>query len=347
VQEIKAKLFDQRWLEVFEDHRLLDAYAGRWVPSRAVCFRELFAALSEVRALFLGQGDNEDGENDEEGVTEDGQPDGEGSDFEADELDSKTAAFRLPEADTEASSSQSKGEVSSSSSVLSLGGGAGSELLALASILKSVHSSSKGKERAWSWTGIDIGAWSSVLDKLSGAIEFEWGLGLSISYTQGNLLSFCPKPHPHATSRSCDDPDDAEPESYSPPHAGLASILDRDQPKLITLLFTLTELFSQSRSSTLALLRLLTSHSPSGALFLVADSASDISEFELGSAGRKWPVFMILDMVMLSKDGDGKPGWEKVAGEESRWYRLPEGVGAGWPVKLENTRYWYRLYRRL
>ena len=39
--------------------------------------------------------------------------------------------------------------------------------------------------------------------------------------------------------------------------------------------------------------------------------------------------------------------WELVESSDSRWFRLAEGVGAGWPVKLENTRYWLRLYRRL
>ena len=55
---------------------------------------------------------------------------------------------------------------------------------------------------------------------------------------------------------------------------------------------------------------------------------------------------MVLDAVLLGEGGEGA-GWETVRSEDSRWYRLPEGADAGWPVKLENTRYWMRLYRRL
>jgi 25S rRNA (uracil2843-N3)-methyltransferase len=143
---------------------------------------------------------------------------------------------------------------------------------------------------------------------------------------------------PPSTGRPEDEP------SHRP--VDISSILTAKPPTLITLLFTLTELFSQSRPATLRFLHLITAHVPPGTLLLVADSASDISEFAIGSAGRKWPVWMILDMALTTRQEGKGAEWEKVRGEDSRWYRLPEGVGAGWPVKLENTRYWYRLYRR-
>jgi 25S rRNA (uracil2843-N3)-methyltransferase len=57
---------------------------------------------------------------------------------------------------------------------------------------------------------------------------------------------------------------------------------------------------------------------------------------------------MVLDAMLLGmKYEDGKNKWRKVESEDSRWYRLAEGVADSWPVKLENTRYWYRLYRRV
>jgi len=268
VQHIKSLLYDRRWLEVFGNETLLPTYVGRWVPSRALCFRELLGSLSEVMEIFEGDDDGE---------------------------------TRV---------------------IVSLGGGAGSELIAIAALIhaQAHRSSDNGKERAcFSWTGADIGAWEPTLDLFSNALRSGWDLAeiLSTTYTRGDLLS--------------------------PSHADLSELLTRSSPNLITLLFTLTELLSQSRPRTISLLRHLTKHTPPGCLFLVADSASDLSSFEIGSEGRKWPVWMVLHAVLL---GDGG-GWETVGSEDSRWYRLPEGVGAGWPVKLENTRYWMRLYRRV
>lgn len=270
VQRIKELLYDRKWLEVFGDEALLEAYAGRWVPSRALCFRELFASLAPVRDLLDEEGD----------------------------------------------------EPSGSKGVISLGGGAGSELFAFASLVRASHldeadPTGKGKSRArLDWIGIDIGAWQPVLDRFTNRLNTSWNLSSSLisRYHRLDLLS---------------------------DHPSLIDILTSSAPHLLTLLFTLTELLTQSRTSTISLLHLLTTQSPPGRLLLVADSASDLFSFEIGASGRKWPVYMLLDAVLVGK------GWELVKGEDSRWYRLLEGVGVGWPVKLENTRYWMRLYRRV
>jgi 25S rRNA (uracil2843-N3)-methyltransferase len=208
-------------------------------------------------------------------------------------------------------------------------------------VLKAAPPSLKGKERAWSWTGLDIGSWGAVLDEFSNTLRAEWQLELPAKYIQGDMLG---SRSPTSSNGPVSEDRPEEEPSHRP--VDIASILTATPPKLITLLFTLTELFSQSRPATLRFLHLLTAHVPPGTLFLVADSASDISEFAIGSAGRKWPVWMILDMALTSGEEGKGAEWDKVRGEDSRWYRLPEGVGAGWPVKLENTRYWYRLYRR-
>jgi 25S rRNA (uracil2843-N3)-methyltransferase len=354
-------------LEVFTDPRLLEAYAARWVPSRAVCYRELMAALPELREVLLGlEGDaksgGSEGRNDVDGIEsgdsddsdEDQDKDEEvrGGDKAVTELSQRATKLRVSDgartaldANTDDSQDTTSAEASSSSApsghVLSLGGGAGSELLALASVLKAAPPSLKGKERAWSWTGLDIGSWGAVLDEFSNALRAEWQLDLPATYIQGDMLASLPSTTsdaPPSTGRPEDEP------SHRP--VDISSILTAKPPTLITLLFTLTELFSQSRPATLRFLHLITAHVPPGTLLLVADSASDISEFAIGSAGRKWPVWMILDMALTTRQEGKGAEWEKVRGEDSRWYRLPEGVGAGWPVKLENTRYWYRLYRR-
>lgn len=278
IQRIKSLLYDRKWLEVFENPDLLGIYAGRWVPSRALCFRELLASHQSIRALFTAdvhEGDDE---------------------VKRDELERTT-------------------------NILSLGGGAGSELLAICALIHGQHESAKRKEIArtgWKWTAMDIGAWQSTLDTFRETIRTQWEIGgiLTTEYIRGDLLDST--------------------------HCSLSDVLTKSPPELITLLFTLTELLTQSRTQTISLLHLFTASTSPGCLFLVADSASDISSFEIGSQGRKYPVYFVLDTLLL-----GQGGWEILHTDDSRWYRLPEGVGVDWPVKLENTRYWMRLYRRI
>ena len=56
----------------------------------------------------------------------------------------------------------------------------------------------------------------------------------------------------------------------------------------------------------------------------------------------KW----LVDHVLLG-EGEGKDGaeWEKIVEDDSRWFRLPEGLS--YPIALENMRYQIHLYRRL
>lgn len=287
VQTIKGLLYDKKWLEAFGEEELLDAYAGRWVPSRVLCFRELFAESEVLRNAICAAGVSED----------DGEDEG------------------------QAESSKSK------SRILSLGGGAGTEILAIASLMhgQRLVDRAEGRESSDqypSWVGVDFGPWSGVLEKFSSAFKSLWHLDIPSPCHQMNLL---------------------KPESPDP----LLPLISGDT-SLVTLIFTICELMSQSRPGTIRLIRDLTMNLRSGGLLLVADSASDIAEFELGSSGRTWPVYMVLDAMLLgTKDAEGKAQWSKVESEDSRWFRLPEGVADNWPVKLENTRYWYRLYRRV
>ena len=306
IQRIKALLYDEKWLEVFEDEELLPAYAGRWVPSRALCFRELMGALEPVRGLF------ESGQKEER---EDGQGQQEGEEAEV--------------ARDEAAS-EDDGELH----VLSLGGGAGSELVALAALLRGIAEDGSSTPSKVKWTGVDIGSWAGVLDTLGSSVDSTWKGSLSRHYTKTDLL-----------------------DSASPSTIQLFADLASSPPQLTTLFFTLTELLSQSPQRTIALLSRLTACIPIGGLILVVDSASDISSFSLGAGGREWPTYTMIDLIMLrllaaddgedGEKGENKGKWEKVESSDSRWFRLQPGTGADWPVKLENARYWFRLYRRI
>ena len=246
VQTIKGLLYDKKWLEAFGDEELLDAYAGRWVPSRVLCFRELFAESEELRKVISG----------------------------SDEV----AGDDVPETE--------KGESSKGKSkIVSLGGGAGTEILAIASLIhgQRLLDRQNGEEfsdRYPDWVGVDYGPWNGVLEKFSSAFTSLWHLDLPSPCHQMDLLkSVSPDP--------------------------LLPLISGDT-SLVTLIFTICELMAQSRPGTIRLIRNLTTNLRSGGMLLVADSASDIAEFELGSSGRKWPVYMVLDATLLgTKDAEG------------------------------------------
>ena len=96
VQKIKGLLYEKKWLEAFGDEGLLDAYAGRWVPSRVLCFRELLAETEELREFIVGRGE---------------------------------------EAEQEGQAANEEGSSKGANRIVSLGGGAGSEVLAIASLI--------------------------------------------------------------------------------------------------------------------------------------------------------------------------------------------------------------------
>lgn len=341
IQKIKGLLYDKKWLEVFcGPEGLLESYAGRWVPSRAACFRELMGQL--VGEVFDG----------EEGVEKDlnklSLGDDE-SDEDQEETEEKGQAEDVKgQEESEQVDKDASGDVSPTQKpthhILSLGGGAGSEFLAISALIRSTLLSRPRTHPSWTWTGIDIGNWHNVLKKLENTIRMDWEITedmLEMEYVKGDLMASVEPIARKEGEKKDGDGEIMEGIDMSP--IDLKGFLTRKSPSLITLFFTLAELLTQSRPSTLSLLATLTAQCKPGTLFLIADSASDISEFSIGSEGRKWPAWMVVDAVLTGKER----GWEKVRGEESRWFRFEEGVGAGWPCKLENTRYWYRLYRRV
>lgn len=122
---------------------------------------------------------------------------------------------------------------------------------------------------------------------------------------------------------------------------------------LVTLMFTLNELFSTSMSKATALLLHITDILPPGAALLVVDSPGSYSTLKLGKGKdgaaqeRKYPMKFLLDHTLLSV-AEGR--WERVFSQDSRWWRRDAarlryevGEGAG----LEDMRFQVHLYRRL
>lgn len=140
-------------------------------------------------------------------------------------------------------------------------------------------------------------------------------------------------------------------------------------PALLTLLFTLNELYTASMPRTTAFLLRLTEAAPRGSMLLVVNSPGAYSEAAVGEAEdgeggirKKYPLSWLVDYVLVPKPkpklkkkakGDGDedeeagqgPRWEKVVGEDSMWYRLEEGLD--YPVSLENMKFQVHLFRRI
>ncbi|KAA8651758.1 25S rRNA (uracil2843-N3)-methyltransferase [Aspergillus tanneri] len=134
---------------------------------------------------------------------------------------------------------------------------------------------------------------------------------------------------------------------------------------LVTLMFTLNELFSTSMAKTTGFLLRMTDILRPGAVLLIVDSPGSYSTLKLGkgksSAGggegeggvrsaqqeRHYPMKFLLDHTLLSV-AEGK--WEQVFSQDSRWWRrdvaeLRYDVGEG--AGLEDMRFQVHIYRRL
>lgn len=117
-------------------------------------------------------------------------------------------------------------------------------------------------------------------------------------------------------------------------------------PILLTLLFTLNELYTSSISSTTKFLLNLTMAAKKGTLLLVVDSPGSYSETTVGESSKKYPMHWLLDHTLLdTAKTDDKAVWEKVVSDDSKWFRIPEELR--YPISLENMRYQIHLYRRL
>ncbi|XP_014559025.1 hypothetical protein COCVIDRAFT_13906 [Bipolaris victoriae FI3] len=122
---------------------------------------------------------------------------------------------------------------------------------------------------------------------------------------------------------------------------------------LVTLLFTLNELYSTSLPLTQKFLLQLTSIMKPGSLLLVVDSPGSYSTVTLNGAEKKYPMQWLLDHTLLDQASSNKhergkeeiASWEKVKEDDSRWFRLDDRLS--YPIELENMRMQMHLYRRL
>ncbi|KZF23604.1 hypothetical protein L228DRAFT_238150 [Xylona heveae TC161] len=143
--------------------------------------------------------------------------------------------------------------------------------------------------------------------------------------------------------------------SYSRAQSARFNFITQDT-HLVTLMFTLNELYSASIPKATELLMTLTHNLRPGTLFLVVDSpgsystlslakktksknagASTISEEGEGAEGGKetkaYPMKYLLDLTLLRGASGDEPNkgthWEKLVSDDSRWFRLPTDSNSG------------------
>ncbi|KAE9980603.1 hypothetical protein EG328_000240 [Venturia inaequalis] len=343
LQEVKTHLFNRDFLGAFGRDELLSAYAVRWSPSRALAYLSILHGVIETTL--------------------------------------KSKDIKLA----------SKTTGSKSLSICSIGGGAGAELVSVAALLQLLVTRANAPPEIEENTSGDEDGEKEVLaiQNLSitaEAVDLKFQLLMmdiadwrSVKTALYDQLTTPPKlsQYASASAKAANRPF-VYPQSLSQ-ELHVADVLTLDpeslgrtlvtsHAKLVTIFFTLNELYTTSRARTQAFLLQLTASLEPGAVLLVVDSAGSYSTVELNGAQKKYPMHWLLDHTLLkvaaspslgADEGNGQseeknkrgreeqetPRWEKLREEESTWFRLPEGLN--YPLELEDMRYQLHLYRRL
>lgn len=223
-------------------------------------------------------------------------------------------------------------------------GGAAAELVAFASYLSRQPTDFSG-----TITLVDIAPWTGVVQKLCAGLKAPPPLS---KYASAALK---------AANTPINEPERlkeikfTEQDVFALDQDGLAAMVSTasgvqkppEKPILVTLLFTLNELFTSGGiGKTTTFLLTLTSNLPVGSLLLVIDSPGSYSETTVGKEAKRYPMAWLMDKILTgSSDGeDENERWEKVESKDSVWFRL--GGELRYPIPLEDMRYQMHLYRK-
>jgi len=323
LQQIKKHLFNRDFDKAFGRDDYLEAYAVRWSASRAVGY--LYPLYETIGALLRTK---------ELGTREIVLAGG---------ISSHPAQNNAPRRDIK---------------IACLGGGAGAEIVSLGGVLnlllrcdgqslQSKEEQKEGEKTSTSLTSIhfdikliDVANWDRISRTLHGHITTPPALSKYASATVRALsVPLAPASNFTATFHQQD--------LLNLTSEKLAKLLGT--PDLVTLFFTLNELYTTSISQTQLFLHTLTACVQTGTLFLIVDSAGSYSTVSLNGASKKYPMHWLIDHTLVpeptSTREEGTAKWEKLKEEESRWSRIPEGLK--YALELENMRFQLHLYRRL
>lgn len=322
LQEVKGHLFNRDFATAFGKDEYLEAYAARWSPSRALGYAQIFSDLTPEIAQLLS----------------------------SESSDIKTASQDEPELSEQFESKMTlEGSADSSKplSIICLGGGAGAEVVGFAGWLKHLRDSSSSSDvkanagiSKLDIFGVDIAKWDKVMQDLhEGVITPPFLSKYASAAAKAANKAVLPSEVFNVRFKQQDILDtDA---------AGVNDLLVGSN--IVTIMFTLNELYSTSVAKTQRLLYSLTASMRPGSLLLVVDSPGSYSTVTLNGATQKYPMQWLLDHTLLSPKSNAeksKPAqWKKLVSDESRWFRLPD-EDLKYPIDLENMRYQIHLYQR-
>ena len=344
VQQIKQHLYKRDFDHAFGTEDLRQVYAMRWSPIRALAYTNIFCNLSALTARLLSSSGAGVGNW------------------------NKSSTNQLQDAASKSgyASAATPNIAGKTSRIVCVGGGAGAEIVALGGYLdylsrltlptqSNILANGEQMERASplhvAVTAIDIAGWDSV------------ACNLHSSTTTAPLLSRYASANAKISNAPLIGPESLGLEFVKQDVLNMA--IERmpaifADATLVTLMFTLNELYSTSMSATTNLLLSMTLLLSSGALLLVVDSPGSYSTVSIGktsdsgdeSKKKTYPMQWLLDHTLLesaaigsSKNSSGEHQWEKLESRDSEWFRLSDELR--YPVDLEDMRYQIHLYRRL
>lgn len=117
--------------------------------------------------------------------------------------------------------------------------------------------------------------------------------------------------------------------------------------QVITAMFLLNELLSTSKKGFMKLILFLVKNMRPGSYLLVVDSAGSFSEVKVGNGSsslssegtsdRTYMLFQLLDAIQAFRICES---------HDAIWYRYPKELASISPFKLQNMRYFLRLYQK-
>ncbi|KAJ9156649.1 25S rRNA (Uridine(2843)-N(3))-methyltransferase [Pleurostoma richardsiae] len=323
LQEVKQALFNRDFAAAFGAEVRLEAYAARWSPTRALCYASVLIGLEEaLRDIAATDAPSlrvaGKGPHDDEAIRQEPRED-------VRDEDGSDAPVKEP---SELAVQNAKAQDSEKVlKVLAIGGGA-AELVAFGALVGHLPNL-RGDV-----TLVDSAPWGAVVDKLETDLS-----------TPLPLSKYAKSEAARAASAAVVAPGRLrttflQRDVLTLPAGELAALVG-PSPLLVTLLFTLNELFTSGGiRATTSLLLGLTAALPAGSLLLVVDSPGSYSEAAVGRESKRYPMQWLMDKVLLgSTDG----AWAKVESDDSVWFRLPDALR--YPIPLENMRYQMHLYR--
>jgi 25S rRNA (uracil2843-N3)-methyltransferase len=342
LQEVKKALYERDFARAFGKEEFLEAYSIRWSPSRALCYQSILVDLQNHLAEIFPPGKMIQPELDIESAQNPG-PTMHAICFGggAAEVVAFGGFLRYLQ---DTSSRQNDGEdilvLLEGFEKVSLSDNGPENHLGLQLPFKDGHSVLYKSPRL-DLLLLDSAQWKEVVHKLHESLVAPPTLSKYASSSAKEANEALIAGTTFKTTFSREDLLDMSERQLVDAVGGI--------PILLTLLFTLNELYASSIGKTTAFLLSLTSAVKPGSLLLVVDSPGSYSETTVGTEAKKYPMHWLLDHTLLetqnSKGKESAPDWVKLVSEDSKWFRIPESLR--YPIPLENMRYQMHLYRRV